>query len=92
MKSYMISINCGIFQEGSLFPLLFSLILMPLNNELKNTKYEYEIYEKTINNLIYMDDLKLHAKKNRELEGLLSRRNNLVMISVWNSGWINVSK
>ena len=45
---------------------------MPLTNELNNTKYGYGIYEKTINQLLYMDDLKLHAKNNKELEGLLS--------------------
>ena len=44
---------------------------MPLTNELNNTKYGYEIYEKAINHLFYMDDLKLYAKNDKELEGLL---------------------
>ena len=72
MKSDKINIKCGIFQGDSLSSLLFCLLLMPLTNELNNTKYGYGIYEKTINQLLYMDDLKLHAKNNKELEGLLS--------------------
>ena len=47
MKSDKINISCGIFQGDS--PLLFSLSLIPLPNELSNTKYGYEIYEKSIN-------------------------------------------
>ena len=72
MKSDKINIKCGIFQGDSLSSLLFCLLLMPLTNELNNTKYGYGIYEKTINQLLCMDDLKLHAKNNKELEGLLS--------------------
>ena len=37
-----------------------------LTNELNNTKYGYEIMK------FYMDDLMLHAKNDKELEGLLS--------------------
>ena len=72
MKSDRININCGIFQGDSLSPLLFCLSLIPLTNELNNTKYGYEIYEKTINNLFHMDYLKLYAKNDKKLEGLLS--------------------
>ena len=72
MKSGKININCGIFQRDSLSPLLFYLSLIPLTNKLNNTKYGYEIYEKTINHLSYMDDLKLYAKNDKELERLLS--------------------
>ena len=73
MKSDKININCGIFQGDSLSPLSFCLSLIPLTNELNNTKYGYENYEKAINHLFYMhDDLKLYAKNDKELEGLLS--------------------
>ena len=72
MKSDKINIHCGIFQGDSLSPLLFCLLLIPLTNELSNTKYGYEIYEKAIDHLFYMDDLKLYAKNDKELEGLLS--------------------
>ena len=72
MKCDKININCGIFQGESLSQLLFCLSLIPLTNEINNTKYGYEIYEKAINHLIYMDDLKHYAKNDKELEGLLS--------------------
>ena len=72
MKFDKININCGIFQGDSLSPLLFFLSLIPLTNELNNTKYGYEIYGQVIKHLFYMDDLKLYAKNDKELEGLLS--------------------
>ena len=72
MKSDKIDINCEIFQGDSLSPLLFYLSFIPFTNELNNTKYGYEIYGKTINHMFYMDDLKLYAKNDKELEGLLS--------------------
>ena len=71
-KSDKINVNCGIFQGDSLSPLLLCFSLIPLTNELNNTKYGYDIYEKAINHLFYMDDLKLYAKNDKELEGLLS--------------------
>ena len=72
MKSDKININCGIFQGVSLPSLLFCLSLIPLTNELNNTKYGYEIYAKIINHLFSMDDIKLYTKNDKELEGLLS--------------------
>ena len=70
-KSKNIKINRGIFQGDSLSPLLFCLCLIPLTHELNRTTYGYRISEKTINHLFYMDDLKLYAKNDSELEGLL---------------------
>ena len=72
MKSDKIDLNCGIFQGDSLPPLLFCSSLMPLTNKLNNTKYGYEIYQKTINHLFYMDSLKFYAKNDQEREGLHS--------------------
>ena len=72
MKSDKINMNCLIFQGNSLSPLLFCLSLILLTNDLNNTKYGYEIYKKIINHLFYMDDIKLYAKNNKKLEGLLS--------------------
>ena len=43
--------------------------LIPFTNELNSTKSGYVIYEETIN---YLFDLKLYAKNDRGLEGLLS--------------------
>ena len=85
MKCDKININCGIFQGDSLSPLLLYLSLIPLTNEINNTKSDYEVYEKTIDHLFYMDGLKLYAKNVKKLGGL-------VMISVWNTGWINMPK
>ena len=73
MKSGKININCGVFQGDSVSPLLFCLSLIPLTNELNNTRYGYEIYEKAINHLFYMNGLiKLYAKNGKGLEDLLS--------------------
>ena len=71
MKSDKFNINCVIFWKGSLSPLLFYLSLKSLTNELNNTKYRYEIYDKAINNLFYIDGLRLYAKNGKELESLL---------------------
>ena len=95
MKSDKININSGIFQGDSLSPLLFCLSLIPLTNELNNTRYGYEIYEKTINHLFYMDDLKLYAKNDKEHEGLLSTVKQFsddIGMDKINVGKINVQK
>jgi hypothetical protein len=70
-KSQGIKINRGIFQGDSLSPLLFCLSLIPLSTELNNAKLGYRIQNNTINHLFYMDDLKLYAKNDSDLEGLL---------------------
>ena len=49
----------------------FCLALFPLTTELNRTGYRYKTGKKSINNLFYMDDLKLFAKNDHELEGLL---------------------
>ena len=72
MKYDKVNINCETFQGDPLFPLLFCLSLIPLTNELNNTKHGYEICEKAINYLFYMDDAKLYVKYDKELKGLLS--------------------
>ena len=83
MKSDKINTNCGIFQGDSLSPLIFCVSLIPLTNEHKNTKYGYGIYEKPINHLFYMDDVKLYAKNDKELEGLLSTVKQFSDVLVW---------
>ena len=55
-----ININCGISQGDSLSPTT-PLSLIPLTIGPNNTKYGYNIFEKTIKHLFYMDDLKLYA-------------------------------
>ena len=69
--SNSIDINSGIFQGDSLSPLLFCIALIPLSQQLNNTGYGYKIENKVIDHLFFMDDLKLYAKNDSELEGLL---------------------
>ena len=66
-----ISIKNGIFQGDSLSPLIFCLALAPLSNLLNNTGMGYNVYNERVNHLFYMDDLKLYAKNDEQLEGLL---------------------
>ena len=62
----------GIFQEDSLPPLLFCLSLAPLRNLLKATDLGYEMKKERFYHLLYMDDLKLYAKNDKQLERLLT--------------------
>ena len=71
LKSNPINITCGIFQGGSLSPLLFCLSRFPLSLELNNPGYGYKIGNRSIDHLFFMDDLKLFAKNDEHLEGLL---------------------
>ena len=61
----------GTTKRDSLSPLLFFISLIPLSNELNNAGYGYQIMGKSINHLFYMDDLKLFARNDIELTGLL---------------------
>ena len=70
-KTDSLRIKCGIFQGDSLSPLLFCISLIPLSIELNNAGYGYQIMGKSINHLFYMDDLKLFARNDSELTGLL---------------------
>ena len=72
LKSDPVKIKRGIFQGDSLSPLLFCLALIPLSNELNSTGYRFKIFDRTINNLFYIDDLELFAKNDQDLEGLLN--------------------
>ena len=67
-----ININSGIFQEDFLSPILFCVTLIPLSKLLNNTGYGYKIYDNTVNHLVYMDDWKLFAKNDQQLQGLLN--------------------
>ena len=66
-----INIKRGIFQGDSLSPLLFCISLIALSFELLSLEYGYKIRTERITHLFYMDDLKLYAKDDNELEGLL---------------------
>ena len=84
MKNWRVELTCnnenlgeveikrGIFQEDSLSPLLFVIALIPLTQILKATRYCYSFANKEkINHLLYMDDLKLYAKTEEELDSLV---------------------
>ena len=68
-----VKIKRGIFQGDALSPLLFVITLIPLISVLKMTKHGYEFAKnrEKINHLLYMDDLKLYAKSEKELDSLI---------------------
>ena len=72
VKSDYLNIRRGIFQGDSLSPLLFCLALVPLSSELNNTECGFRVFDRTISHLFYMDDLKLFAKNDQDLEGMLT--------------------
>ena len=44
------------------------MALFPISNILKRNKIGYKIEEKKVSNLLYMDDLKVYAKSETEME------------------------
>ena len=66
-------IQRGIFQGVALSPLLFIIAMMPLNHILRKciTGYILSRSQENINHLMYMDDIKLFAKNEKELETLI---------------------
>jgi len=65
-----IKIQYGVFQGDSLSTLLFCICLLPLTEQLNklNTGYEEQTTQTKISHLLYMDDLKLIAKSEEELQ------------------------
>ena len=66
-------IQRGIFQGDALSPLLFIIAMMPLNHILKKCTAGYKLgrSQKKVNHLMYMDNIKLFAKNEKELETLI---------------------
>ena len=62
-----VSILRGIYQGDSLSPLLFVMALMPLSTILNGTGKGFVVDKGylVLNNLLYLDDLKLFAKSSR---------------------------
>ena len=71
MQWFTLGIRRGIFQGESLSPLPLCISLIPLSLELNSLAYGSTIGTEQITHLFYMDDLKLYAKDNSELERLL---------------------
>ena len=66
-------IQRGIFQGDALSPLLFIIAMMPLNHTLRKCIAGYKLSrsQEKINHLMYMDDIKLFTKNEKELETLI---------------------
>ena len=82
-----IRIKRGIFQGDSLSPLLFTMSLNPLSQELQKTGYGYQLDEQTkINHLFYVDDLKLYGTSDKQLTGLFNTVKNVsddIKMGIW---------
>ena len=83
-----VKIKRGIFQGDSLSPLLFVVCLIPLTQILRKVKCGYALKNgDKLNHLLFMDDLKLFAKDERERSMAYFRQfRYLVMIFKWNLG------
>ncbi|XP_063595812.1 uncharacterized protein LOC134772704 [Penaeus indicus] len=68
-----VHIHRGIFQGDSLSPLLFVLCMIPLTLILRKVaaSYEWGNKEFRINHLLFMDDLKLFAKNQDQIDSLV---------------------
>jgi len=68
-----ISICRGIFQGDTLSPLLFCLAINPISTELEKTGMGYKLRSGlVINHQWYMDDNKLYARSDRQLQSLVN--------------------
>ena len=68
-----VDIKRGIFQGGSLSPLLFVLCLIPLTVILQKSEsaHQFSSNKEKINHLLFIDDLKLYAKNEKGLQSLV---------------------
>ena len=67
-----VRIKRGIFQGDSLSPLMFVMAMIPMTCVLRKTKPAHILKNKSkLNHLLYMDDLKLYAKSQSEIESLI---------------------
>ena len=68
-----VEIKRGIFQGDSLSPLLFVMAMIPLSLLLNKEKlgYKFKASSQQVNHLLFMDDLKLYGKTERELNELM---------------------
>ena len=66
-------IQRGIFQGDELSPLLLIIAMMPLNHILRKGSAGYKLsrLQEKVNHLMYMNDIKLFSKNEKELETLI---------------------
>ncbi|XP_063598714.1 uncharacterized protein LOC134775182 [Penaeus indicus] len=68
-----VNIRRGIFQGDSLSPLLFVICMIPLTDILRKVPTGYTLKcGLKLNHLLFMDDLKIYGKNEREINGLVS--------------------
>ena len=79
-----VKIRRGIFQGDSLSPLLF-VLMIPLTLVLRQTKAFYELKKgsKKINHLLFMDDLKLFATNEDQIDSLVNTVSIFLEASKW---------
>ena len=72
-----VKVNRSISQGGSVLPILFVITLIPLSILLRDMKAGYMLGEVRgkINNLLFMDDLKLYGKTMQKLGSSASSKN-----------------
>ena len=71
-----VNIKRGIFQGDSLSPLLFVIGLIPLSSILQKDPAGYQFNSKAkVNHLLFMDDLKIYGKNEKEAERLTNTVN-----------------
>ena len=66
--------TCGIFQDDSLSPLLFVVSLLPLTLVLRKMKQDIYSFGKgktKLNQLLFMDDLKLYGVSQPDIDILI---------------------
>jgi len=70
IQSQPIQIRRGIFQGDSLSPLIFSIALIPLTNELNRADCGYQVHgtERKISHLLYIDDLKMLGRNENDFK------------------------
>ena len=84
MKTWRVELTAGrrlaetkiqrcIFPGDALSPLLFIIVMMPLNHILRKYTAGYKLSrsQEKINHLVYIDEIKLLAKNEKELETLI---------------------
>ena len=70
---FHVDVNRDIFQGDSLSQLIFVIFMIPLSLLLRKVKtsYEWDRKEFKLNHLLFMDDLKLLAKRNDQIDSLV---------------------
>ena len=67
-----VKVKGGIFHRGSLSPLLFIISLIPLTITLRAMNKGYKLDDIKVNHLFYMDDLKIYACSDKEMESFVN--------------------